>query len=312
MSILLTGGAGYIGSHVNKILHDRGFETVVIDDESTGHKEKINKKSIFISGDIRHTELVRKTIVDHEIKSVIHLAAKKSVSESFINPQEYRSVNIDGTASVVEACLNSDVKHFLFSSSAAVYGNSDCSIVSENEPTNPVSYYGETKLEAEKIISANFEKTNIAYINLRYFNVVGSSDRTLRDVSNENLFPIIKESIENGEGPFIFGSDYPTPDGTCIRDYVHVQDIAEIHARILQKWGNLEFPRKLNVGSGQGFSVFEVIAEFLKQTNSDLKPQYSKPRAGDPAKLIADIDMLKASLNFTPSFTLSEMVASTL
>jgi UDP-glucose 4-epimerase len=312
MSILLTGGAGYIGSHINQILYEQGIKTVVIDDESTGRKEKIINKSIFVSGDIRDTDLVKKTIIDYEVKSVIHLAAKKSVSESIILPQEYRSVNIDGTASVVNACLNSGVKHFLFSSSAAVYGNSLSSIVSESEPTNPLSVYGETKLEAEQIISANFEKTSVAFTNLRYFNVVGSSNKYLRDYSKENLFPIIKESIENGQQPLIFGSEHSTPDGTCVRDYVHVQELAEIHTLILKKLADFEFPKVLNIGSGHGFSVLEVITEFLKQTSSNLKPRYSQPREGDPAKLIANIDMLKTSLDFTPRFTLSEMVASTL
>jgi len=312
VSILLTGGAGYIGSHINQLLSLNGIKTIVLDDESTGSKEKIKDMSIFIRGDIRDTELVRKTLIEHKITGVIHLAAKKSVSESIKYPDEYMSVNVDGTSSVINACLGSEVSQFIFSSSAAIYGNSEFAKVSEDVIPHPLSVYGDSKLQGERLVSERLIHTPIKFTNLRYFNVVGSANRTLQDNSKENLFPIIREALASGRQPVIFGSNHPTPDGTCIRDYIHVQDLAEIHLLTLKKLNSHQFPKELNVGSGLGFSVLEVITEFVKQTKSNLVSTVSEPRIGDPAKLIANIDRLKKALDFTPGITLSEMVASTL
>jgi UDP-glucose 4-epimerase len=240
------------------------------------------------------------------------MAGKKSVAESALKPDEYFSVNVDGTESILNAIAGSTVTELIFSSSASVYGNSKKEFVTEIETPNPLSNYGRNKLAAEELVRKRCLVLGIPFVNMRFFNVVGCITNELRDTSSENLFPIIANAIALQENPIIYGNDYPTPDGTCIRDFIHVQDIAEMHFLALKQMKDGKFPPTLNLGTGIGYSVLEVVTEFLSQTKSQLKPVIHPPRLGDPAKLIADVSLMKRVLNFQSKYALPDLVRALL
>ena len=311
MTWLITGGAGYIGSHIVELFLESNLEVVVFDNLSTGRKKRISTQVPLIQANILQPTEVKKALENFHISGIINLAALKSVSESLRLPNKYAEVNHQGVKILLECAKESGVQSFIQSPSAAVYGNSASSIVTENSRLHPMSPYGVSKLEAEKEVEKFILNGHGRGVNLRYFNVVGSKNERLRDFSAENLFPIVIEKINRNEPPMIFGNDYPTQDGTCIRDYVHVLDIAKAHLLAAKTLESKQINQSLNLGTGKGYSVIQIIGALLDSKNSKLIPQVVERRIGDPAALIADISLAKLEIDFEAEFGLQDMVDST-
>jgi UDP-glucose 4-epimerase len=244
------------------------------------------------------------------IDAVIHLAAKKAVEESVKDPLKYYENNVGGTLNLLGAMAAKGVKQLVYSSSAAVYSPNDKEAVVEDDPTAPLSPYGASKLLAEQLISSVGSAEQISNISLRYFNVVGSNIAEFGDNSKDNLVPKVFLALKNGKRPQIYGSDYPTPDGTCIRDYIHVQDLALAHLAALKKVESGYISQVYNVGSGKGYSVKEMMDQISKSIGRDINPEVSDARAGDSPKLIASIDKIKEQLGWSPKASLEEMIDS--
>lgn len=309
MTWLITGGAGYIGSHVVASFLAKGINVAILDDFSSGLHSRCPEGVTVFEGDICDKAAVARALASQPFEGIVHLAAKKSVEESVYNPDLYQRVNVEGTQVLLDAAVEYGVKNFLYSSSAAVYGEQDHPVMLESDICHPVSPYGATKLESENMVTAMGDK-GMNVCSLRYFNVAGTANKQLADNSVSNLFPILANAIKNGKQPQIFGTDYPTPDGTCIRDYVHVVDLANVHRDIAQMLGKKDVPRVINVGTGTGLSVKEVVDAMLAATGSDLKPALADRRAGDPAQLIANVDLLRETLGSVPQKGLKEIVDS--
>ena len=312
-NILITGGAGYIGSHVAEILINKKKNIFIIDNLSSGFKKLLNKKAHFINLNILNTSKLKKIIIHNKIDSVIHLAASLIISVGETHPKLYYKNNVLGTKSLLRACNNSLVKNFIFSSTAAVYKEGQ-KIVSEKSKVNPKSVYGKTKLLAEKHIILDCKKMKINYGILRYFNVCGASssgkigiiskgDHLFKNISSEVMKkkPVIK----------IYGNDYNTPDGTAIRDFIHVSDLAEVHYQVLQKISKTKKSKILNCGYNRGLSVKEVIEEFKKQIKRPISVKFQNRRAGDMEILISNNKYLKKLINWKPKHNnLSSIVKS--
>ena len=311
MTWLITGGAGYIGSHVVDYFFSKKESIIVMDNLLSGSRLNIEGKCTFIKGDISNNSILQEIFINHEIEGVVNLAALKSVSESALIPEEYRRINSIAAANLINESVKHSVDIFVQSSTAAVYGNLDSGIAREDSELAPISVYGKTKVEAEIALSTQVSQKKIKGISLRYFNVVGAKSEPLKDTSKANLFPIVMEAIGKKQAPQIFGDDYPTPDGTCIRDYVHVQDIARAHFLAADALRKRQTATHLNLGTGQGYSVREIMARILTHRGSSLEPLIKPRREGDPAKLVAEIELAGAELGYKPEFGLDEMVAST-
>lgn len=308
MKWLITGGAGYIGSHVTKAMVEGGEEVVIFDNLSTGKTNRVDKIASIEIGDIRDSGKVEAVLRKHRVEGVIHLAAKKSVEESRRIPEEYESVNHQGTRILLKAAKEHGIDAFLFSSSAAVYGNPATGVVDEGSPTHPISPYGQSKLHAEEAVNEYLAAGMFNGTSLRYFNVAGAASRRLADTSKSNLIPMVLDSISRKQPPEIFGIQYATKDGTCVRDYVDVRDVAEAHllaSRVLQT-GSL--PQQINIGTGVGYSVKEIIAALLMETGSMMEPVVAPARRGDPSSLVANVDLAKKVLNFRAIRGLGEIV----
>ena len=307
--VLVTGGAGYIGAHVATELVNTGYEVRIFDDFSNGLPRRIEGRfSDVVSGDICDREALIKAT--QGIDSVIHLAAKKSVGESVAQPMKYYENNVGGTLNLLAAMSLTKVNKIVFSSSAAVYAPSEKSAIDESDLTEPLSPYGATKLLSEKLISTIGQADQISNISLRYFNVVGAGDDHLGDNARDNLVPRVFNAISNNLQPEIFGTDYPTKDGTCIRDYIHVSDLARAHVSALKKIESGYLSEVYNVGSGTGFSVKEVFDQMEKSMGMELNPKLSPRRPGDSPKLIASIAKIERDLGWKPTQTLKEMIDS--
>jgi UDP-glucose 4-epimerase len=293
MAWLITGGAGYIGSHVVDYFFNAGLNLVVFDNESTGFRSRVDGKATFENGDIRNIDSIRNVFLRHQIDGVIHLAALKSVEESLQKPDMYFDVNVKGTQNLVDIAAEYKIDKLLFSSSAAVYGNSKSGKVTENSELAPLSPYGNSKLIAEKIVFDFGQSTRAGTCSLRYFNVAGSESRLLTDRSVSNLIPMVIDQIRKNEIPRIFGTDYPTPDGSCVRDYIHVSDVSLSHSLVAMKLNDLDFPKVLNIGTGQGVSVKDVVTKCLEVMHSDLGFSIENRRDGDPADLSADVSLFE-------------------
>ena len=307
--VLVTGGAGYIGAHVAAELLKEGYSVRIYDDFSNGlHKRVDGKFRDIVEGDI----LDRAKLVQamQGVDAVIHLAAKKAVEESVKNPLKYYENNVGGTLNLLAAMSLKAVKNLVFSSSAAVYSPNDKDAVEETDPTDPLSPYGATKLLSEQLISTVGAAEQISHISLRYFNVVGSAIPEFGDNSKDNLVPKVFLALKNGKRPEIYGTDYPTPDGTCIRDYIHVQDLARAHVAALKKTETGYVSSVYNVGSGKGYSVREMMDQLSQTLGKDINPQESPARAGDSPKLIASIAKIEKELGWKPQATLKEMIDS--
>jgi UDP-glucose 4-epimerase len=313
MSVLVTGGAGYIGSHVARLLTEAGTEVIVVDDLSTGKESRV---SGLISYRIDLAEpsavvTLEELMTKHKVDSVIHLAALKQVGASVENPEEYFNKNLGGQANLLLARRGAGVKKLVFSSSAAAYGIPDVDLVSEDETASPINPYGQTKLIGEWM-AANAETSwGLAHVNLRYFNVAGAGWDDLADTEVLNLIPIFFEAINQNNRPKVYGADYNTPDGSCIRDYVHVLDLAQAHIQALDY---LEKEKRdynnFNVGTGTGSSVLEVIHQIQKTTGIDFEYDIVARRAGDPARLIADSSRIETTMGWKAKNSLVEIVES--
>ncbi len=314
-NILITGGAGYIGSHISEILEKEKKNIIIVDNLSTGYKRLINKKSVFYKININNQKLLKSIINKHQIDSVIHLAASLVIGEGEKNPLFFKKNNVSGTKSLLSACRNTSVKNFIFSSTAAVYRDGRKK-VSEKSKLTPKSVYGKTKLAAEKIIIKICKENDINYGILRYFNIVGSSPSGKIGLINksDHLFKNLSSQILKKKPIFkIYGSNYDTKDGTCVRDFIHVSDIAEIHNKVLQKIDKTNISKILNCGYGKGLSVKQVINEFKKHTNKKIFINILPKRKGDLVKVIASNKNLMKFIVWKPKFnSLEDMVKSSI
>lgn len=311
MKLLVTGGAGYIGSHVVRAAEQNGHECVVVDNFSTGVPNRISCPSIKLdlASPNAVTELVQ-IISKHNVDAVIHLAARKQVGESVQIPETYYLDNLGGLANLLLAMRETGVKKLVFSSSAATYGMPDVDQVDEDYPGRPINPYGETKLIGEWMV-ANASVWGLRGVNLRYFNVAGCGPKELADTAALNLIPIAINALKAGKSPVVFGTDYPTPDGSCIRDYVHVQDLAEAHIAAVDYLGRDDRPYStFNVGTGQGASVIEVLDQLKLSSGIDFKYEIASRRAGDPPQLVAKVNRIEKVLGFKAKNGLKEIVDS--
>ena len=301
-SILVTGGAGYIGSHIVEQLIKIKKKVLIVDNLTTGYKKLINKKANFYLCDIKNFKKLNKIFNENQISSVIHLAASLSVGESEKKPKKYYSNNVSGTKNVIRCCKQNKIKNLIFSSTCAVYKDG-MRIVKENSKVNPKSIYGKTKLSAEKFIKKNLNKGEINYAILRYFNVAGASNsgKIGQITRGDQLFKNLSiASIKNKPKINIYGDNYQTIDGTCIRDYIHVSDIANIHLLVLNKIDREKKSIVLNCGYGNGISVLEAIKEFEKQIKKKFVIEIKNRRKGDMKEIIADNSKIKRYINWNP------------
>lgn len=316
MSIwLLTGGAGYIGAHVLRALQHAGHYVVVLDDLSTGQRSRVPASVPFVHASVADVVTVREVLRGHGVDGVIHLAAKKAVGESCENPLYYYEENLGGLIGVLSAMRQASVRRFVYSSSAAVYGTPAGADVDEECPARPESPYGRTKLVGEWIVSDAAAAYGMSTVCLRYFNVVGSADPALADVGGSNLFPRILDRLGDGVPVSVFGGDYPTADGTCVRDYVHVEDLASAHVAAAALTGRAAGSQAagtelVNVGCGRGFSVLEVLDEFARVSGRQVPYVVGPRRPGDPASMVARAERAGELLGWSPSHGLQDMVGS--
>ncbi|MEU8886079.1 UDP-glucose 4-epimerase GalE [Streptomyces hydrogenans] len=315
MTFLITGGAGYIGAHVVRAMTAAGERVVVLDDLSTGYAHRLPEGVPLVVGSTLDRELVDRTLAGHGVTGVVHLAGKKQVGESVELPLHYYRENIGGLTVLLEAVAAAGVRTFLFSSSASVYGMPDVDLVTEETPCVPLSPYGETKLAGEWLVRATGRAHGIATACLRYFNVAGAATPELSDTGVFNLVPMVFERLDAGEAPRIFGDDYATPDGTCVRDYIHVEDLADAHlvaARKLAAWAGAGEPRDLtvNIGRGEGVSVTEMVALINEITGHTTEPVVTPRRPGDPARVVASADRIAAELGWKARHDVRDMIGS--
>ena len=304
INILVTGGAGYIGSHIVELLVKDKKNIVIIDNLVTGYKKLINKKAVFIKADIKNRLRIRKIIKDYKITSIIHLAAYLNVSEAEKNKKKYYLNNIVGTKNLLDACKNSSVKNIIFSSSCSIYGNVKGS-VGENKKPNPQGYYGYTKYKGEELVKKLSLKYKFKYGILRYFNVAGASSSGRIGEIETSHGHLIKnlaiQSLKKKPNIQIFGNDYKTKDGTCIRDYVHVSDLADIHIKGLNYLQKKEKSFVLNCGYGKGYSV-KQITDIFKKIKKGVDVCYQKRRPGDIAQVYANTKKFKKILRWKPKY----------
>lgn len=308
---LVTGGAGYIGSHVVRALLADGAGVVVLDDLSSGHAEFVPAGVPFVRAALAETDRLEATLREHAATGVVHLAAYKYAGESVRRPLHTYHQNVVGTLSLLQAMERAGTPALVFSSSAAVYGTPDVDLVTEATPTAPESPYGETKLVGEWLVRDAARVTGLRHTSLRYFNVVGSGDPALRDTSPHNLMPLVLEAVADGRTPQINGDDYPTPDGTCVRDYVHVAEVAGAHvsaARALASGTVLE--PVYNLGAGEGTSVRQVLDAVAQVTGRPFTPRVTPRRPGDPPRIVASGDLARRDLGWRPTASLDDMVRS--
>ncbi|MFE3030044.1 UDP-glucose 4-epimerase GalE [Streptomyces canus] len=311
MTWLITGGAGYIGAHVVRAMTGAGEQAVVYDDLSTGIAERVPADVPLVTGSTLDAERVAHTLADHEVTGVVHLAAKKQVGESVELPLHYYRENVEGLRVLLEAVTTAGVPSFVFSSSAAVYGMPDVPVVTEQTPCAPMSPYGETKLAGEWLVRATGRATGLATACLRYFNVAGAASPELADTGVFNIVPMVFEKLTQDAAPRIFGDDYDTPDGTCVRDYIHVADLAEAHvaaARTLQSSPGRDLT--VNIGRGEGVSVREMIDHINAVTGYDRPPTVTPRRPGDPARVVASADLAATELGWKAKHDVQDMITS--
>ena len=316
-AILVTGGAGYIGAHTAKALAEAGYRPVVYDDLSAGHVEAVRWGEL-VRGDIRDTAALTAAMTAHGAEAVVHFAGLISVAESVRRPDLFYDVNVDGTRSVLSAMLDAGVGRIVFSSSAAVYGNAPSGadgVIPEDNPKAPASPYGDTKLVGELAIEAYCRAFGLSGVALRYFNASGADTSGLIGEAHDpetHLIPLAVDAAMGRRGPLtLFGADYPTPDGTCVRDYIHVTDLAEAHVAAVKLGLDAGAFRAFNVGTGQGFSVRQIIDAVTRAAGRAVPSVVGPRRPGDPASLVADVRRARADLGWRPSRSgLDEIVGS--
>ncbi|HET7689671.1 MAG TPA: UDP-glucose 4-epimerase GalE [Nocardioidaceae bacterium] len=311
MTWLVTGGAGYIGAHVVRAFLDEGLDVVVLDDLSSGHAAFVPDGVPFVQGSILDEELVAATLAEHAVTGVVHLAGFKYAGVSVQRPLHTYEQNVTGTVTLLRAMERQGVDKIVFSSSAATFGTPDTELVTEQNPTRPESPYGESKLIGEWLVRDQAVAVGLKHTSLRYFNVVGSATDEVYDTSPHNLFPLVIEALVEGRTPRMNGDDYPTPDGSCVRDYVHVGDLAVSHvaaAKALEEGRALE--PVYNLGSGEGLSVKQIMDAMARVTGIDFTPEIGPRRPGDPARIVATGELAARDLDWKMRHTVDDMVAS--
>ncbi|MFD9291900.1 UDP-glucose 4-epimerase GalE [Streptomyces sp. NPDC060030] len=312
MTWLITGGAGYIGAHVAKAMTGAGERVVILDDISTGIEERLPAEVTLVRGSASDRAVLDRVLAEHAVTGVVHLAAKKQVGESVEKPLLYYRENVTGLGVLLEAVAAAGVERFLFSSSAAVYGVPDVELITEDTPCAPINPYGETKLTGEWLVRATGRAHGISTACLRYFNVAGAAEPELADTGVFNVVPMFFDRLTRGEAPRIFGDGYPTPDGTCVRDYIHVADLADAHlavARHLEEnpgGGDLT----VNIGRGEGVSVRRLAELVGEVTGVRTEPVVEPPRPGDAARAVASADRMTERLGWKARRGMREMVES--
>ncbi|WP_029362746.1 UDP-glucose 4-epimerase GalE [Brachybacterium squillarum] len=316
MTTLVIGGAGYIGSHVVRLLSDRGERVIVVDDLSTGLRARVEGSDLveLVELDVTRPDAAEKLAFQLRASgadAVIHFAAHKQVGQSVAKPELYWHDNIGGLANVLAACANAEVRDVVFSSSAAVYGVPDVDLVTEDLTPAPINPYGATKYVGEWMLADAERAHGMRTVALRYFNVAGAGHPELADTAVMNLVPIVLDALDRGEQPRVFGDDYDTPDGTCIRDYVHAEDLAEAHVAALDYLRGEDRPHRVfNVGTGTGSSVLEVLDAIARATGTEITPEIAPRRPGDPARLVCSTDRIEETLGWRATHDLDEIVTS--
>lgn len=313
MKYLVTGGAGYIGGFMVKRLLDDGHEVIVIDSLEKGHQEVVDSRAVFYKGDILDTEFLIQVFGTSHIDGVLHFAGLISVGESMREPGRYFRNNVQGSMNLLDQMVEHNVKQFIFSSTAAVYGNPEHVPIPENHPKHPESPYGESKLMVEQLLPWYQEIHGIHFVALRYFNASGAAlDGSMGEqhTPETHIIPNAILSLLEKRQFTLFGKDYPTPDGTCIRDYIHVLDLVEAHSLALQKIAADGGEYFMNVGTGKGYSNQEVVTMVEKVSGQTLSVTTQERRPGDPAELVADAQMIKNILGFTPKYSDLETIVS--
>ncbi len=315
MAILVCGGAGYIGSHAVHQLVEKGEEVVIVDNLQTGHRKALNPKAKFYEGDIRNYDVLDKIFTENNIEAVIHFAANSLVGESMQKPLLYFNNNVYGMQVLLESMVKHKIDKIVFSSTAATYGEPERVPIMENDRTLPTNTYGETKLTMEKMMKWVSKADGVRYVSLRYFNAAGAlEDGSIGEDHRceTHLIPLILQvPLGKRDHITIFGDDYDTPDGTCLRDYIHVIDLADAHVLALEYLRKGNESNIFNLGNGKGFSVKEMIEAAKKATGKDIKVEMGTRRAGDPAQLIASSEKARKILGWNPQFTDVEVVIKT-
>ncbi|MGW6907137.1 UDP-glucose 4-epimerase GalE [Streptomyces sp. NPDC054940] len=312
MTWLITGGAGYIGAHVARAMTDAGERVLVLDDLSAGFPARLPADVPLVEGSALDGDLLKRVFAEHAVTGVVHLAARKQVGESVAQPTRYYRENVGGLATLLEAVAEAGIRRFLFSSSAAVYGNPDVDLITEDTPCAPVNPYGETKLTGEWLVRAAGRAHGISTVCLRYFNVAGAAAPELADTGVFNIVPMVFDRLTRDEAPRIFGDDYPTSDGTCIRDYIHVADLAEAHLAAARRLSAEDASGDLtvNIGRGEGVSVRELIT-VIGEITGDRRPAVVEARRpGDAPRAVASAALAAEALGWTARRGVREMVES--
>ena len=312
MSWVITGGAGYIGAHVIRAMAADGIPVVVLDDLSTGDPARLPEGVTLVKGSTLDREVLRRVMAEHEVEGVLHIAAKKQVGESVEQPLRYYRENVEGLRVVLEAAAEAGVRRFLLSSSAAVYGMPDVETVTEDTPCAPMSPYGETKLVGEWLVRATGRAHGMGTVSLRYFNVAGAATPELSDPGVFNLVPMVFERLTEGRAPLVFGADYPTEDGTCVRDYIHVADVADAHVAAVRRLRDRPQDTELvlNIGRGVGVSVRDMLDVIGRVTGLDATGEVVARRPGDPARVVASAERIAEELGWTARYDVEDMITS--
>lgn len=313
LNILVTGGAGYIGSHVVKELLRQSYNPIVFDNLQTGHRKTI-KNALFIEGDLSDQEKLKETFLTYTIDAVMHFAANSLVGESVLNPLKYFNNNVKNSIKLIEIIEEFKIDKFVFSSSAAVYGEPQKIPITEDHSCSPTNPYGETKWIFERVLQAYREAGILNFISLRYFNAAGADPEGElgEDHSPEShLIPLVIKAALEGTSVPVYGTDYDTPDGTCIRDYIHVTDLANAHILALRKLEQKNFSGIYNMGNGNGYSVREVIETVKHVTGRKVTGIESPRRPGDPARLVASSEKIREEFGWTPEYPDLETIVET-
>jgi UDP-glucose 4-epimerase len=311
MTWLITGGAGYIGAHVVRAMQAQDIPVVVLDDLSSGHRSFVTESTPFVHGSVVDQVAVHKALADHGCTGAIHLAGFKYAGVSVERPLHTYEQNVTGAQVLLGVMNDLGLRHLVFSSSAAVYGTPDVDLVTEDLPGHPESPYGESKLISEWLIRDVARVSDLRHTSLRYFNVVGSGYPDIFDTSPHNLFPLVLKALSEGRRPVVRGTNYPTPDGSCVRDYVHVADVADAHvaaARAIEDGKSLE--PVYNLGGGEGVSVLQIMTAMADVTGIDFTPEIADRRPGDPARIVASGALAARDLDWASRRTLTDCVSS--